>query len=465
MSTSVVENNLFNNSLSAIGEVEQDANNHSMNTFSDSIANPITQENESASNPDNNQSQNDTMNDGANNFEADSQNEDQTTEQNENNTQEKNANINSTQEMSTTENYTPYNKNNPNLEPEQFRKVFIGGLSYKTESDTLKDYFSKFGELVDYVVMKNNETQKPKGFGFITYAEAKQVDEMMKNRPHIIDGRQVEPKRATPREDSGKKEVQATVKKIFIGGLKENIGEEELREYFGAYGNVVEITVMKDKETGKARGFGFVSFDDYDPVDKIILEKHHKICGINLHCQKALPRDQQSNMHQQKGGMGMIRNDQNSFGNNYGHGGNSYGSFGGNFGGNSFGNRNPMDNFNSPEMFGASNYGYQQDDFQNGGSGGLGQLYGSYSSNKTSMGGQMNMRGGRGGGPMRNNMSQGNRGNRTGPYNNGMMMNQGGNRGGFNNRGGGRGGQRNNFPNNNNMINNNPNGANQFQIE
>ena len=90
--------------------------------------------------------------------------------------------------------------NNSQMEPEQFRKVFIGGLSYKTDDETLKTYFSKFGELVDYVVMKDSQSGRSRGFGFVTYSYSSMVDELMKNRPHIIDGRQVEPKRATPRE-------------------------------------------------------------------------------------------------------------------------------------------------------------------------------------------------------------------------------------------------------------------------
>jgi RNA recognition motif-containing protein len=93
-------------------------------------------------------------------------------------------------------------RNSTSMEPEQFRKVFIGGLSYKTDDDTLKTYFEKYGDLVDHVVMKDGQTGRSRGFGFVTYSDSFMVDELMKNRPHIIDGRQVEPKRATPREVS-----------------------------------------------------------------------------------------------------------------------------------------------------------------------------------------------------------------------------------------------------------------------
>ena len=59
---------------------------------------------------------------------------------------------------------------------ETHRKLFIGGLNYSTTDETLREFFSKFGELVDCVVMKFRDTKRSRGFGFVTYAELEQVD-------------------------------------------------------------------------------------------------------------------------------------------------------------------------------------------------------------------------------------------------------------------------------------------------
>ena len=49
-------------------------------------------------------------------------------------------------------------------------------------------------------------------------------------------------------------------KKLFVGGMSFNTTEEGLREAFGAFGPVAEIQIITDRDTGRSRGFGFVSF-------------------------------------------------------------------------------------------------------------------------------------------------------------------------------------------------------------
>ncbi|CAF0959941.1 unnamed protein product [Didymodactylos carnosus] len=180
----------------------------------------------------------------------------------------------------------------------------------------------------------------------------------MANRPHVLDGREIEPKRAVPREETSKPESALTAKKLFVGGIRDGINETDLSAYFTKYGNVIDSVVMKDA-MGKQRGFGFVEFDDYDPVDKVVLEKHHVINGQVINVEKALPKDQTGKGSR---GMGGNRNrggpNRSNYGNNDSYGRNTRNSFGGGYGNHQ--NNNMMDrggNFGNPNM---NNFGGNQ---------------------------------------------------------------------------------------------------------
>lgn len=122
------------------------------------------------------------------------------------------------------------------------RKLFIGGLDYRTSDDGLKAYFEQFGEIVDVVVMKDPKTSRSRGFGFVAYSRAYMVDEAQRARPHKIDGRTVDTKRAVPRDEITKPEAAATVKKLFVGGMREDIEEEVFFYYY--YLDLVHIFLI-----------------------------------------------------------------------------------------------------------------------------------------------------------------------------------------------------------------------------
>ncbi|CAB1328522.1 unnamed protein product [Coregonus sp. 'balchen'] len=177
-------------------------------------------------------------------------------------------------------------------EPEQLRKLFIGGLSFETTEESLRIHFEQWGNLTDSVVMRDPNNKRSRGFGFVTYSCVEEVDACMAARPHKVDGRVVEPKRAVSREDSNRPGAHLTVKKIFVGGIKEDTQEDHIREYFESYGRIETIDIMEERATGKKRGFCFVSFDDNDTVDKIVAQKYHTINSHNCEVRKALPKQE-----------------------------------------------------------------------------------------------------------------------------------------------------------------------------
>ena len=71
------------------------------------------------------------------------------------------------------------------------RKIFVGGLSYNTDDDKLRKYFSAYGTVQDAVVMKDPVSRRSRGFGFITYIDIDSLERAVRADPHTIDGRKV----------------------------------------------------------------------------------------------------------------------------------------------------------------------------------------------------------------------------------------------------------------------------------
>ncbi|XP_029469159.1 cold-inducible RNA-binding protein A-like isoform X1 [Rhinatrema bivittatum] len=71
-------------------------------------------------------------------------------------------------------------------------KLFVGGLNFSTDEACLKQSFKKYGEILDVIVVKDRETQRSRGFGFVTFenpADAK--DAIMAMNGKTVDGRQI----------------------------------------------------------------------------------------------------------------------------------------------------------------------------------------------------------------------------------------------------------------------------------
>uniref|UniRef100_A0A673XWK3 DAZ-associated protein 1 n=1 Tax=Salmo trutta TaxID=8032 RepID=A0A673XWK3_SALTR len=183
-----------------------------------------------------------------------------------------------------------------------YRKLFVGGLDWSTTQETLRNYFSQYGEVVDCVIMKDKTTNQSRGFGFVKFKDPNCVRTVLETKPHNLDGRNIDPKPCTPRgmqpekvrtKDGwkGSKADSNKSKKIFVGGIPHNCGEPELRDYFNRFGVVTEVVMIYDAEKQRPRGFGFITFEAEQSVDQAVNMHFHDIMGKKVEVKKAEPRD------------------------------------------------------------------------------------------------------------------------------------------------------------------------------
>ncbi|KAJ5041137.1 uncharacterized protein L3040_005690 [Drepanopeziza brunnea f. sp. 'multigermtubi'] len=178
-------------------------------------------------------------------------------------------------------------------------KMFIGGLNWETTDQSLKDYFSQFGEVLECTVMRDGASGRSRGFGFLTFKDARTVNIVMV-KEHYLDGKIIDPKRAIPRDE------QERTSKIFVGGVSQEATEQDFKEYFMQFGRVVDATLMMDKDTGRPRGFGFVTFDSEAAVDAC-LDSPLEILGKPIEVKKAQPRGNMREEEEARGGRGGNR--------------------------------------------------------------------------------------------------------------------------------------------------------------
>lgn len=179
-------------------------------------------------------------------------------------------------------------------------KLFIGGISWDTNEDRLREYFQTFGEVVEAVIMKDRATGRARGFGFVIYADPAVAERVVRQK-HMIDGRTVEAKKAVPRDDQhiltrnhsspSASPVPARTKKIFVGGLASTVTEGDFKRYFDQFGTITDVVVMYDHNTQRPRGFGFITFDSEEAVERALMKTFHELNGKMVEVKRAVPKE------------------------------------------------------------------------------------------------------------------------------------------------------------------------------
>ena len=80
--------------------------------------------------------------------------------------------------------------------------------------------------------------------------------------------------------------------KVYVGNLPFSVDDEKLREFFSSFGEITEVQVIKDKFSGRSKGFGFVTFANKEDAEKAIAKMSDKeVEGRTLKVNEAKPID------------------------------------------------------------------------------------------------------------------------------------------------------------------------------
>lgn len=166
-------------------------------------------------------------------------------------------------------------------------KLFIGGLAAQTTTEVLRGHFSKYGRLIDAVVM--SKQGRPRGFGFVTFETPASAAKAL-SEPQWLGDRFVDVKRAVP----GEQPEERSPNKIFVGGLPQDASTEDLRACFTEYGPIADAVVMVDRRTKRSRGFGFIRFASSPQgtraAEKVLQDAaNHRLGGKWVEVKRATP--------------------------------------------------------------------------------------------------------------------------------------------------------------------------------
>ncbi|MFC1810395.1 RNA recognition motif domain-containing protein [Patescibacteria group bacterium] len=81
-------------------------------------------------------------------------------------------------------------------------------------------------------------------------------------------------------------------KKLFVGNIEWGVTDDQLKELFAAHGEVEEAVIIKDKFSGRPKGFGFVTFVNDDDADKAVEALNdHELNDRKLVVNEARPKE------------------------------------------------------------------------------------------------------------------------------------------------------------------------------
>ncbi|CAM9229068.1 unnamed protein product [Sphacelaria rigidula] len=165
----------------------------------------------------------------------------------------------------------------------------------------------------------DKQTQKSKGYGFVTFKGMDSAAAALENPEKMIDGRlslcnlaalrstQPLPQRMAMHQGAGLGMAMAgsgedvSARKIFIRGLSWDTTTETLRQVFSQFGELEDAIVTMDRHSNKSKGYGFVTFRYAANAAAAVVEQEKQIDGRLTHCNIAAEGSSNRGKHQNYG--------------------------------------------------------------------------------------------------------------------------------------------------------------------
>lgn len=162
-------------------------------------------------------------------------------------------------------------------------KLYIGNLPFNVDSESLAELFQEAGivELVE--VVYDRDTGRSRGFGFVTMRTPEEAQSAIeKFDGSDLGGRTLKVNVPTPKGERPPRTERpargaprtggrgGSDNKIFVGNLSWGMDDMALEDLFSEFGKVLEAKVILDRETGRSRGFGFVTYSTAAEVEEAV---------------------------------------------------------------------------------------------------------------------------------------------------------------------------------------------------
>ncbi|KAJ1387712.1 RNA-binding domain superfamily [Sesbania bispinosa] len=166
----------------------------------------------------------------------------------------------------------------PNYSPDL--KLFVGNLPFSVDSAQLAELFENAGNVEMVEVIYDKMTGKSRGFGFVTMSSAEEVEAAAQQfNGYELDGRQLRVNSGPPPSRSENSRFRAPSRggsfsdndnRVHVGNLAWGVDNLALESLFREQGKVLEAKVIYDRESGRSRGFGFVTYSSPEEVSSAI---------------------------------------------------------------------------------------------------------------------------------------------------------------------------------------------------